>query len=1180
MKLSVLRQLYMISKYCAYGLIIQCIVGTSLLASREATAQRQSIEEIQISIAAQSKRLADILDQIAESTDFEFALNNKKVNLDKRIELETYQGSLGMILRQISNKAEIGFKRVNNNIFIRKITRDDERSGEKSVEEFVDVDISGKITDENGEGLPGASVVIKGTAVGTTTDLDGQYKLSVPEQVTIVVSFVGYKTSELVVGSQSVIDVQMELDANQLDEIVVIGYGEKAKRDVTTAISQISGDEITNRFSMSPEMAMQGQMAGVQVSGNNGDPMARPTIRIRGTNTWGVADPVYVVDGVMLNEYGAGIEGQTDTGNYYRGGNNVMALINPADIESITVLKDASAAAIYGVRAANGVVLITTKSGKSGKPKLSFTSRVGWTKLPKHIDVLNSKQYTDFNNSLWATDQLAEIRPEDLRVFDSSSANYRGNEATTDWQSAVENQNAMTQDYSVSFSGGTKAVNYFASVGKSDQDGVYIGNYLDRLTGTFKLNMDINPWLRAGFNARVSSTESGDARHSLAGAATNIPFQPIYDPTGGPNGLGYAQVVEGHDQNGVWTNNKLYGYNTTSNEIATQNVGKYIYTGQRNTGSVYLEVEPILDLKIRGALSIDNTLTATDKIIPHQLNWYGTTNTDPLNPPVAGSLGAYNVVGGNNITNQFDITVNYQKTFGDHNIDILVGTMGNNHFYEYEESYTDAIGTIDPDIITMGGGSETKNSAFNVKEESARFGTFLRTGYNYASKYYVDFSIRRDGSSRFSPEHRWGVFPAVSAAWRLSTESFMDNVSFLNDLKFRAGYGKLGNDEVTKNAYLSIINKRPNYIWGTTSDGYGIKNSSALVFGLPNPSLSWETTSTLNVGFDSRLFNSLDFSFEYYSKLTEGLLQGVSVPLSSGIIDGPEANIGDVSNKGIEMTFNYSKTVNDITFSIGGNLTTQKNEVKKVYGGIPRSTNAGRIEEGQSIGFLRGPVYDGTFQTDQEAQTWKSQTTDVSYNAPLVTAGDYYFKDLYGAPSDDSEFYNPNPDGQVDQFDQTYLGKVIPGYYYGLNFNVAYKGLSLDVVFYGVGDIQRYNNIKHNLSNPSTNGPNRSTDVLNAWTSTNTDTYLPRMIYADPAKNFRYSSLFIEDADYFRLSNVRLSYVFPQAFYESIGNNISNLSVYVGSSNTFTLTGYSGLDPESDSNPAPRMIYAGLSINF
>ena len=231
------------------------------------------------------------------------------------------------------------------------------------------------------------------------------------------------------------------------------------------------------------------------------------------------------------------------------------------------------------------------------------------------------------------------------------------------------------------------------------------------------------------------------------------------------------------------------------------------------------------------------------------------------------------------------------------------------------------------------------------------------------------------------------------------------------------------------------------------------------------------------------------------------------------------------------------------------------------------------------IGFLRGPVYDGTFQSDQEAQAWMAQTNDVAYNAPLVTEGDYYFKDLYGAPNDDSEFYNPNPDGQVDQFDQAYLGKTTPGYYYGLNFNVAYKGLSLDMVFYGVGDIQKYNSIRQ-FSNPSVNGANRSTEALNSWTPSNANTSLPRMIWGDPANNFRFSSLFIENADYFRLANVRVNYVFLESFYKSLGNYVSNLSIYVGSSNTFTLTNYSGLDPESDDNPSPRMFYTGFSVNF
>ena len=1174
MKLKLIPTLIMLSRYAFYILIIQSLFLNLGLANSGRAQKSNSVREVQLSLDAGQYNVNELFNLIEKTSKFRFAFdrNDLKTELKQKIDISGNEEAVSDVLIEISKTSGVKFRQINDNITVTRYKGPVENDFDILITE--DIEISGKVTDENGEGLPGATVVIKDGAAGTTTDLDGNFKLSVPEDAVLVVSFVGYLSKEVSVGNQSQINVALAPNAQELSEVVVIGYGERSKRDVTTAISQISSEEITKRFSMSPEMAMQGQMSGVQVTGNNGNPMSRPTIRVRGTNTWGVADPVYVVDGVMLEEYGAGIEGQTQDGNYYRGNLNVMSLINPDDIESITVLKDASAAAIYGVRAANGVVLITTKSGRSGKPKVSFSSRLGWTNLPNHIDVLNSKQYADFNNALWASSPDSEILPVDDRVFNPSSPDYRGNAATTDWQSVVENQNAMTQDYSLSFSGGTENVNYFASIGKSSQDGVYIGNYLDRLSGTFKLNLEINRWLRSGFNGRIASSKSGDAYSSTLSAATGVPFQPIYDP----NGInGYAHVLAGYDDSGNWTGERLYGTATTSNIPARFDLDHVLYKGLRGTGRVFLEAEPINGLKINGALSLDNTRTGIDKIYPFIAGWFNPQGSDPNRNSEPGSLGNYNVITGNNLTRQFDVTVNYQTSINDHKIDFLIGTMGNNHYYEYQELYSENVTTIDPDLITLGPG--ITNSAFNRRKESARFGSFLRAGYNYASKYYLDFSIRRDGSTSFAPDYRWGYFPAVSVAWRLSTESFMDDIAIINDLKFRAGYGKLGNDEVTPNAYLSTVNVRPNYVWGTTADGYGLKNDAATIFGLPNPTLTWETTTTFNIGFDSRLFNDLTFSFEYYDKLTEGLLQNVTIPPSSGIIDGPEANVGDVSNKGFETSLSYTKTLGEFTLTLGGNLTTQRNEVLRVFQGIPTETSNGRIEEGQSIGFFRGPLYGGTFQTDQEAQEWMDETTDVQYNEPLVTAGDYYFVDLYGAPGDESEFFSTSPDGQIDQFDQTYLGKKIAGYYYGLNVNVAYKGLTLDMVFYGVGDIQRYNSVR-SFSNPSVNGANRSTAVLNAWTPQNTNTDLPRSIWGDPANNFRYSSLFIEDADYFRLTNIRLSYNFPKTFYSRIGNFVSNLNLYVGSSNTFTITDYSGLDPESDSNPAPRMIYTGFSINF
>ncbi|GAA5219671.1 SusC/RagA family TonB-linked outer membrane protein [Membranihabitans marinus] len=1039
--------------------------------------------------------------------------------------------------------------------------------------------VSGLVLSDSGEEtLVGVNILVKGTDIGVATDFDGKFILNdVSENAVLMVTYIGYQTAEIPIEGRTNLTIRLIEDSQTLDELVVVGYGEKSKRDVTTAISQISSVDITKRFSMSPEMAMQGQMSGVQVIGNNGNPMARPTIRVRGTNTWGVADPVYVLDGVILEEYGAGVEGTSQNGDYFRGNLNVMSLINPSDIESITVLKDASAAAIYGVRAANGVVLISTKSGKSGKPKVALNTRMGWTSLPNHIDMLNSKEYVAFNNSIRATSESSELLPEDQRVFDPASPHYLGNAPTTDWQRAIENSNAMTKDFSASLSGGTDAMNYFTSISKSEQDGVYLGNYMDRITGTFKLNIDVNSWLRMGVNGLVGSTKSNQPISNTLSAATAVPFQPIYDPNGGVNNRGFAQVLEGYDENGNWTGLRLYGSNTATNQIARNELNHIENSGFRGTGKAYVEVEPISHFKLKGAFSLDNLNTDTDIINSFEADYYIPQGGDPAAHAEAGSLGIYNVTIGNNQTTQFDLTANYENYFGNHKVDILVGAMGNKHKYEYREMYSENISNTDPEKIIFGSGST--NSVFNRREVSSRFGTFLRAGYNYASKYYLDFSIRRDGSSSFAPNHRWGVFPAASVAWRLSTEPFVKSLTFVDDFKIRAGYGQLGNDEVTKNAYLSLVNQRPNHVWGTTGDGYGNIYKSAVVMGLSNPTLSWETTTTFNIGFDAVFFKSLSMSFEYYDKLTEGLLQDVTIPLSSGIINGPESNVGDVSNRGIELNLSYSNSIGEVWYSVGGNLTTQKNEVLKLYEGIPRSTSSGRVEEGQSIGYIRGPMYVGTFQTEQEAIDWISSVKDVSYNEALVSAGDFYFKDLYGSPANESEFYNSQPDGQVDQFDQTYLGKVIPGFYYGLNFNAGYKGFSFDMVFYGVGDVQKYNPVRA-LANPSAIGSNRSREALNFWTPSNTDTDLPRQIWGDPANNFRFSNLFVDDASYFRLTNIKLSYDFPEKFYKTVSNYFSHLSIYVGSSNTFTQTRYGGLDPEDNNNPAPRMIYTGLNIKF
>jgi TonB-dependent starch-binding outer membrane protein SusC len=1037
--------------------------------------------------------------------------------------------------------------------------------------EQSETNITGTVTSVSGESMPGVNVLLKGTTNGTTTDAEGRFSLAVPQpDAVLVFSFIGYISQEISLNGRSVVDVVLVEDVKTLEEVVVVGYGTRAKRDVTTSISTLNAEKIAKLVPSSPELLMQGQMSGVQVIGNQGNPNARPTVRIRGTNTWGITDPLYVIDGIPVKEYGAGIEGQAD--QWVRGYMNIMSMIDPNDIESISVLKDASAGAIYGVRAANGVVLITTKKGKKGAPSINYSQRFAMQNVTKRLDLLNTRQYTDFTNALYASDPLSSGSRDGLNyVFDPADPGYLGNSPTYDWQTAVRQKNALIQDYAVNVSGGTDRADYYLSFGYADQQGTSIQNRMKRYSGSLKLNVNVTDFLRVGINYRLSTQSGDNFSRSPLDIAHMPPWQPIYDP----NGInGYAHAVNGFDANGVWTGSKKYGNNTGRNDPGFLSLRNDIISSLRNMGNAYLELEPLKGFKLRGTINVDkfdnNSRVGTQYAASH----FSTDGGDPTARGGVSSLGDFErrIIDNLNIIKEF--TASYTKSIGNHNIDILFNTMQQNYSVDNLNAYTVYVTTTDPNLIGLGGDNQYTSVNSSVIKGALQ-GSLVRASYNYASKYYLDVTLRRDGSSRFAPEKRWGTFPAISAAWRLTTEGFVENLTWLSDLKLRAGWGKLGNQEVKDMAFLSAISTRPTYAFGNNPSnvGRGFTSSSATVFGMPNRDLTWEKTATINIGVDAVMANGFNLSVEYYDKMTDGILQTLTLPPSVGLIEKPVGNVARVRNSGFEVNANYNRSFGELNFSIGGNFTSVRNRVVKLYGGIPM----GNIEEGYPLFYIKGYQLDGRFESDAEVTSWLATHNDLSYQNPNIRPGDFYFKDLRGAPGSTEEFYSDGPDGVIDSYDQVSLGKTIPGYFYGFNINLDYKGFDFNASFTGVGDIQKVNNVKASLVNIYAEGSNHTTEALDYWTPSNTDTSLPRLIWADPASNARFSDYWVENANYLRLANTQLGYTLPDI---GIKNVLKSARVYVGCSNPFTITAFNGFDPEDENNPAPFIKYIGLNARF
>lgn len=1126
-------------------------------------------QNAKLNISVTDTKLKDVLKLIENKTDFRFFFNDELTELDRKLSISATNKDINEILSSIFNQSNISYKIFENNVVVIA-----------PVENFVQQQkITGMVTDaSSNEPLPGVNVTVEGTTIGTVTDVNGKYSIEIPSaNSTLVFSFVGYITEKMPANGKTTIDVVLIPDVKKLEEVVVIGYGSRNKRDVTTAISSVSSDAVEKSVSMSAELAMQGRMTGVQVSGNSGNPMARPTIRIRGVNTWGVASPLYIIDGVPVTEFGAGIEGQEDPrAADVRGPINIMTMIDPNDIESISVLKDASAAAIYGVRAANGVILITTKKGKGDHPIVEFSTRMGIQNITQKTNVLNTRQYTDFVNKVQASDPTIAPSTDNAGLFDENDPRYLGESPTYDWQDAIKNKNALTQDYSLRLSGGTAKTDYFVSVGTTKNQGAFKFNYLDRLSGSFKVNSQVNKWLKLGANYRIVSGKGKDNNVNYIDYALYPPWQKIYDPSGP---YGYAPVVEGRLANGTYSSKKLYGNGTRINGLGQSAANDNKYKSLRNMGSLYVEFEPISHLKIKGTSSMDIYNFTRYQFNDYDGSVFDYTAGDRSQPTDGNSVGSYEErdVYNANFTNE--ISVNYANTFGNHNIDILLNGSDQQYNAKYRGASTQWMQSKLEYMRRLGGESKYLSLGSDMTN-SALEGLMGRIGYNYKSTYYLDVTVRHDGSTRFSKEKRWGTFPSASVAWRISNEKFFSEIKFINDLKFRAGWGQLGNQEVRDMAYLSPIDNRPIFAWGVDPNrtaGMGYKYVGAAVFSLPNPDLQWEKTTTTDAGFDLSMFEGrLNLTADYFNKLTTGILQTITLPLSLGLIDMPVDNIASVRNSGIELSLNYSSTVGDLKYTLGGNFSTVKNTVEKTSGHIP----LGSIEEGYSMNYIKGYKVAGMFQNQEEIDAWKAKYSDENYQLAKLAPGDFYYQDLRSAPTKPNTFYKDSADNKITTYDQVFLGKTIPGFYYGLNISLEYKGIDFNAQFTGVGDVKKVNAVKQALENTGTTNANMSVKVLDAWTPENHSTSMPRIINGDPSKNYRFSDRFVESGAYMRLSDLQLGYTLPAKVYNMTNNAFSNLRIYVGASNLFTITKYSGYDPENDYYPTPRIFFMGLNVRF
>ncbi|GAA4432887.1 TonB-dependent receptor [Pontibacter saemangeumensis] len=944
--------------------------------------------------------------------------------------------------------------------------------------------VTGKVTGDDGQGVPGATVVVKGTTVGTATDANGNFTLSVPSgSNTLVVSFIGYETQEVAIGNRSTVNVSLATDVKALEEVVVVGYGTQERADVTGAISSVQGDALERIPTPTVAQALQGQTPGVQVTANSGAPGAGSSIRIRGAGTIGNNNPLYVVDGVQ-------VEGNI---NY----------LNSNDIASIEILKDASATAIYGSRAANGVVVVTTKKGKAGTSEVNFSAYTGVQSAWRELDMTNAAEYVALDNLARQAAGL-ETNPD--------WANPQSLGEGTDYQDELF-RTAPISNYQLSWSGGNENSTLYVSGGYFKQEGIVIGTDFDRYT--FRLNTDhkIGTRVKIGNTLQLSSTEEALVPNNeglntgvLERGIRQLPTVPVYNPDGtfaGPTGN-----FQGESENPVWL--ALESFNKNRN--------------YRVLGSIYGDVEIVEGLTFRSSFNLD-------------FNYFRNQNFDPAYA-IGNRRNDANSMSVNNSTNrawQWSNLFNYERTFGEHDLSLLAGVEAQDNYYQnafargggfLKNAEIQHLNQATRDYFVSGGASE-----------SAIFSQLARVNYSFGDRYLLTASIRRDGSSKFA-NNRYGVFPSASVGWRVSEETFFkDNVSFVDNLKLRASWGETGNQNIGSNyPTYGVIQGGGRYALGADQ----IQVPGFFQGTQINPDIKWETTEQVNFGLESGFLQSkLTFSADYFVKTTKDMLLQLPIPESTG----PAAaftNAGSIRNSGFEFALGYRNMDNAFGYGIGLNVTTVENKVLDLNG-LVLNQEVSRTQEGKPLAQFFGYQTAGIIRTQEELDRVKP----IQPNAAL---GDIIFVDNDG-------------DGAITGDDRTFMGNPLPDFTAGLNGELTFMNFDLNFLFNSSFGNEIFSPIARFGYSPDPGNKFREL-INNTWTPENPNAEFPRLIAGDPNQNMRPDSdRWIRDGSYVRLKNLQLGYNVPTAI--SSKAKIERLRVYVSAANLFTWTKYDdGFDPE------------------
>lgn len=994
--------------------------------------------------------------------------------------------------------------------------------------------------------LPGTNITIKGKSEGTISDVDGNFTIKVNKGDILVFSYIGYKSIEKTIKDNATLNIVLEPDNTMLNEVVAIGYGTMKKSDLTGAVSTIKSEELQKTPAASLDQALQGKAAGVTVNANSGQPGTAAEVRIRGIGTVNGSAPIYVVDGVMVND---------------------ITFLSPNDIASTEILKDASATAIYGSRGANGVILVTTKKGKSGTSKISFDAYYGFQNRWRKLDLMKSKEFAETLIKIGGVQ--SELNYYNSKGFDKWLSTYRLGHYSfyptnldysgieTDWQDEVFKKNAPIQNYNISFTGGTDKNSYALSASYFNQDGTIIGSNYERFTIRSNTSYQIHKWIKVGENLSLAYSTGRNAMNNnsspgasiLSAAIAMAPWDPAHYPQGAVNNLG-------EDLSGRIS--AASNFKNVTNPFSMVEMTHPNDINERWVGDVYMDLTPIKDLTIHSDISID--LNNNRYRLFKEAYEYSAYDKNADNYLTTSMARTSRIVSEN--------TATYKKELGKHSFSAMIGQTTEQYNY-----YT--LGGSGNDIANASSSTnwylkETANTEENPRSVSddvsrtRRFSLLSRLYYNYNQKYMATFNFRADASSRF-PNHLWGNFPSLALAWRISEEKWF-HVTHLDYMKIRAGWGQIGNDQVAENNSFTqlMFTSGPTFVDYTLGSSQSLVNG-ATVLTYVNTNGKWETTEQLDAGIDFSLYNGLiTGNLDVYNRNTRDMILSVTAPAQVGNRFAPKANVGTVNNKGLELALNYNEHIGKLNYSAGGNVSFVKNELTALNGGSPVYGDVTICNQGKALYTFYGYKYLGIYKTDKEAQDY---LWGYSSDEQLYHAGDAKFEDVNG-------------DGKITDADKTDIGNPFPWLTYGLNLSADYHNFDLQLFFQGVYGNQIYNAVRIRTEGTG-NTATLSTTMRDVWSNSNPDGNIPN---PKSSNNYATSSRFVESGAYLRLKTFQFGYTIPKKITQKA--QIDRCRLYISATNLLTLTNYTGYDPEIGGGvdygnyPQSRTLLFGINLDF